>query len=401
MPLDITLHNIPLDTKELRQKYKEKYEGMSEPVFSSYKEDISKLREQLKGFEHYKNILLIGNGGSIWAFMPLYTALVDRVKGKNVVLLTDMEPDYLATVKAKYSPADSLVLVASKSGSTVGVIENLFFFNEYPHLYVTDPTSTLGKIGEKRGVPMLVHPPVGGRFSTFTACAYVPAILAGLPVEEIEEGGRGFYREYSQLGDARNDALDVALVLYELEQQGYTEMFLPVYSNFLQTFGMIATQLFHESFGKDGQGITVVAAQAPESQHHTNQRFFGGRKNMVGCFLHVVNQTDITARVSVPEELLDIPLRTGSLADINGLRLCDSFESEYVGTFTDAKNQNIPIIDIAVADVTGYSVGSLMAFWHYVTVFSALLRGVDPYDQPQVEDSKVISFEQRKASKAD
>lgn len=399
MALDITFHNTGIDLATMRKQHAATLEGMAEPVFSSYKEDIAALRSQLEPFMQYKHILLVGNGGSIWSFMPLYTALSDRLASKEVVLLTDMEPDYLAVIKAKYTPVDSLVVVISKSGSTVGAIENLFYFADYPQLYVTDQSSTLGQIGKRRNVPMLTHPPVGGRFSTFTSCAYVPAILCGLDVEGIEAGGRDMYRAYSDTSDINNPALNTALLLYGLEQLGYTEMFLPIYSNFLQTFGMIVIQLFHESFGKDGKGITVLAAQAPESQHHTNQRFFGGQKNMVGCFMHVVAQKDTTTQVEIPVELQDIPLRTGTLADIQGVRYTDSFTAEYIGTFTDAKSQNIPLIDIAVSEVSPRTVGGLMAFWHYVTVYSALLRGVEPYDQPQVESSKVISFEQRKNSK--
>lgn len=399
MALDITFHNIDLDLAALRKQYKAKLEGMREPVFSSYKEDIAALRDQLKELDRYQNILLVGNGGSIWSFMPLYTALADRVHGKKVVLLTDMEPDYLATIRQQYQPADSLVVAVSKSGSTVGVIENLLYFHDYPQLYVTDLDSTLGQIGQQAGVQMITHPPVGGRYSTFTSCAYVPALLTGLDVEAIEAGGRAGYAAYRNVSATNNPALDMALYLFELENSGYTEMFLPIYSNFLQTFGMIVTQLFHESFGKAGKGITVVAAQAPESQHHTNQRFFGGRKNMVGCFLHVSSQNDTNSTVSIPEAYHQIPLRSGRLGDLNGVSYADAFAAEYLGTFTDAKQQGIPLVDIAVSAVTPEAVGQLMAFWHYVTVYSALLREVDPFDQPQVEASKVISFEQRLAAK--
>ncbi len=399
MALDVTFYNIDTDMAETKAANRSLLESIQTPPFLSHKEDIAALRTKLEPYQKYENILIIGNGGSIWSFMPLYVALADRVNGKTVVPVTDMEPDNINILKAKYPKETTVVLVISKSGSTVGVIEDLFVFADYPAIYVTDPAGTIGEIGSRRNVQIIPHPIVGGRYSTFTCCAYVPAILAGLDVEEIEAGGRRFYGEYSDLDDRNNNALDTALVLNELEDKGYTEMFLPIYSNFFQTFGNIVTQLFHESFGKVGKGITVVAAQAPESQHHTNQRFFGGRKNMVGCFTRVVNQIDVVSKVSVPTELHDIPLRTGTLADIDGLRLTDSFRSEYEGTFTNAKNQNIPIIDIAIAEVSPYTVGALMAFWHYVTVYSAALRQVDPFDQPQVEASKVISFEQRKASK--
>jgi glucose-6-phosphate isomerase len=398
MAIDVRFDNIGVDFSAITEKYAEQLRNIPTPAFESHKEDITTLRESLRNYEQYQNILIIGNGGSIWSFMPFYTALANRVNGKNVVLLTDMEPDYLNVVKAKYTPTDSLVIVISKSGSTVGTIENLFAFAEYPQLYVTDKESTLGKIGAAREIDIIVHPPVGGRYSSFTSCAYVPAILSGLDVEALEAGGRQGYDTYRKI-DADNPALRVALALYELENQDYTEIFLPIYSNFLQTFGMIVTQLFHESFGKDGKGLSVVAAQAPESQHHTNQRFFGGRKNMVGCFLHVKKQHDESMQIVVPEELTSLTLRNGSLADINGIRLANSFEAEYLGTYTDAKNQHIPLIDVCLSEVKTESVGELMAFWHYVTVFSAALRQVDPFDQPQVENSKVISFMQRQQTK--
>lgn len=366
----------------------------AQPAFKAYTEDIAALRQTLKPYQKYTNILLVANGGSVWSFMSYYTALVDRVAGKTVVPLTDMEPDYLAVVKQKYAPADTLVLVISKSGSTVGLIENLFALAEYPQLFVTDQESPLGQIGAKKGIPVIVHPPVGGRYSGLTSCAYAPAILCGLDVEGIESGARAGYEVYRDAARPDNSAWQVASALWQLDQAGYSEVFMPVYSNFLQTFGMQVTQLFHESFGKDGKGLTVLAAQAPESHHHTNQRFFGGRKNMVGVFLRSLTQKN-HLNLSIPTELGEIPLRTGKLADLNGLDLAKSFESEFVGTFTDAKNQGIPLIDVAVSEVSAQSVGELMAFWHYVTVYSSVLRGVDPYDQPQVENSKVISFEER------
>jgi glucose-6-phosphate isomerase len=388
MSLSVTFHNIDQESTMAPVA------NSNTPPFEAYTEDIATLRQRLEPYQQYRNILLVANGGSVWSFMSYYTALVDRVAGKTVVPLTDMEPDYLAIVKQKYAVADTLVIVISKSGSTVGLIENLFALSEYPQLLVTDVDSPLGQIGAKKGVTVIAHPPVGGRYSGLTSCAYVPAILCGLDVESIEMGARAAYAIYRDENEADNIALQVAQVLWQLEQSDYDEVFMPVYSNFLQTFGMQVTQLFHESFGKDGKGLTVVAAQAPESQHHTNQRFFGGKKNMIGLFLRSESQkSDI--QLEIPAEFQEIPLRTGKLADSNGASLAASFESEYIGTLTDARNQGIPLIDVAVSEVSAKTVGELMGFWHYVTVYSSLLRGVDPYDQPQVENSKVISFEER------
>lgn len=399
MSVTVSFFNTELDLDALQAENIEKLRQIEVPAFEVNKENITELTTTLEPYQKYKNIILVANGGSVWSFMAYYRALGAGRTDKNVIALTDMEPDYLAIIKKQCSVDDTVVIFVSKSGSTIGVVEDVFALTEYKHIYVTDPGSTLGKIADSRGDLVIKHPAVGGRYSGFTSSAYVPSILTSLNVNELEAGGRGGYDEWRNIESSRNSALRVALALNSLEQSGYTEIFLPIYSNFLQTFGMVVTQLFHESFGKEGKGMTVLAAQAPESQHHTNQRFFGGRRNMVGMFVHVAMQQESSMGIEVPNELQDVTLRTGTLADINGIKLSHSFESEYIGTITDAKKQEIPLIDISVSEITERSVGELMAFWHYVTVFSSALRGVDPFDQPQVEESKIISFETRKELK--
>ncbi len=394
MSLTVRFPTIPEELYKPNAAQLELMRGIPTPPFESHLEDLGELVRVLEPFQHFKNLLVIGNGGSIWSFLAYNTALGDRLGGKKVAVLSDMEPDYLSLIKKQFPVGETLVIVISKSGSTVGVIENIFAFWEYDQLFVTDPEGPIGKIGKSREATVIAHPNVGGRYTGFGSTAYVPAILMGLPVEDIERGGRSGYERFRKF-EKGNVAIEVAVALANLETEGYTEIFLPIYSNFLQTFGMVVTQLFHESFGKDGKGLTVLTAQAPESQHHTNQRYFGGRKNSVGVFLHVENQSVSDMVVAVPSKLRDLPLRTGKMGDIDGINLADSFHTEYQGTIGDAVDKKMRVIDIVVDRVTGESVGELMAFWHYVTVFSAALREVDPFDQPQVEDSKVISFKER------
>lgn len=389
MAISVNFSNVTVPTS-----IPESVHNQPTPPFEQHVEDIASLRERLAPFQQYKNILLVGNGGSIWSLMCYWQALGNKVNGKTIIPLTDMEPDYLAIIKAKYTAADSLVVVVSKSGSTVGAVENIFTFWDYPMLFVTDPEGPIAQLAAVKQGTVIQHPTVGGRYSGFSSSAYVPAILLGLPVEAIEAGARAGYDQF-RIVEENNPALQAALILNQLEEEGYTSIFMPIYSNFLQTFGMQVTQLFHESFGKEGKGMTVLAVQAPESQHHTNQRFFGGPKDMVGLFLHVNQQANDSLSITVPAGTSDITLRSGKMGDIDGLSLADAFHAEYVGTFTNASKQGIPLIDVAVSSVTGETVGELMAFWHYVTVFSSLLRGVDPYNQPEVEASKVISFEER------
>lgn len=395
MSISVSFSNIREDFFRLRAEKTKMLSEAKTPAFEVCHEDIEALTKILDPFQFYKTIILVANGGSLWSSVAYYTALGKNNK-KRLVVVNDMEPDRIFRVREEYSPENSLVVVVSKSGSAVGIFETLFALWDYPKIFVTMSNTPLAEMGTKEHVVVIPHPEVSGRYSSFTSSAYVPSILLSLPVEEIEKGGREGYATYSAINE-ENFALRFAIALFRLEEKGYTEVFLPVYSNFLGGFGMIVTQLFHESFGKDGKGVTVLAAEAPESQHHTNQRFFGGRKNMIGCFLHTTNAShDIT--IDVPESLRAISLHGGLMGDLHQQSLTRSFQSEYEGTVAHAKESGIPTIEISVSNISGYEIGNLMAFWHYVSVFSSLLRGVNPYDQPEVERSKEIAFEWRKVS---
>jgi glucose-6-phosphate isomerase len=153
-------------------------------------------------------------------------------------------------------------------------------------------------------------------------------------------------------------------------------------------------QLCHESFGKDGKGQTYFAHEAPESQHHTNQRFFGGRKNIAGFFTGSDSFLHPTVN-SYPSSVHSVQLKGHALFDINKIPLEKSLEFELNGTMEDARISAIPFAHLSIAGFNPLEIGGLTAFWQLFAVYSSVLRNVDPFDQPQVENSKVISFNKR------
>jgi len=230
-----------------------------------------------------------------------------------------------------------------------------------------------------------------------TASAYAPALFLDLDVEKIDAGLRNIYKLcHPSVPVEQNPALRLASCFYLLEQRGFFEIFCPVYSSRLKGFSLFIMQIIHETVGKKGKGQTIYAADAPESQHHTNQRFFGGHKNVIGLFVRVGNQDDSVMKVHVPEDLLHVQIRDGTLKDIDNIPYSKAFEFEFQGTYQEAVANKIPVAALVLDRVTPSSVGEFLGFWHYVAVYSAMLRGVDPFDQPQVESSKEISFSLRR-----
>lgn len=374
---------------------------MEVPAFEKHKEDILRLAGILKRYRKYDNLIVIGNGGSNTSFRAFHQALVPMDSKKKAFILTTMEPDLISELKQVFPKRKTLVMPISKSGTTIGVIESLLAFDGYRMLPVTSPgTGALSVIAEKAGFEMVPHAPVGGRYSGLTASAFAPALFFGIEVEMIDNGARTMYKYCNpQVHIDKNPALQLAASLYLLDKKGYDEIFCPIYSSKLSGFQNLIVQLMHETVGKKKKGQTIFCADAPDSQHHTNQRFFGGKRNVLGIFLTVENQQDNDTKVKVPPSIRQIKARDGTIGDVNGVPYAKALEYEFRGTYEDAIDKNIPVAHISLDKVSAFSVGELMAFWHYVAVYSAWLRDLNPFDQPQVESSKDISFRLRRSYK--
>jgi glucose-6-phosphate isomerase len=349
-----------------------------------YRENIDKLNLQLEEFKNYKKLIVIGNGGSITSYDAYYGAINPQKKSATV---WTMEPDYINNIQKDFSPEDTIVIAISKSGNTLGLIEALCAFNNYKTLVVTSPESgTLSEIANIMGWKIIPHPPVGGRFSGGTSSAFTPCKIAGIDTKKIQAGLEDGYK-------LKDLAYSLSKYYFDLEKQGYNEVYIPIYSNSLRAFQNMIIQLMHESVCKNSKGQTFYTALSPEAQHHTNQRFLGGKKNVIGTFIIVKNPTN-KITISLDEKIKNLSYKSGNLNSIDGLNLQAGLLAEYHGTKLDADEKNVPNVTIELDEICEQSAGELLAFWHLVAFYSALIRGVNPFDQPAVERSKNITFEE-------
>lgn len=362
-----------------------------EPDFAAYEPDIDAIKQAAE--EHAReNLILIGNGGSVTSFRAFLYAFMPEVRG-NVRIITTMESDYLHRVSQEFDQEDTVVMPISKSGSTVGVIESLMFFMErdYSVFAVTsDNDGALREIVERKDIPWIEHPDVGGRFSGLTETGLTPAAFMGLEPERIREGGENMY---NKLDKKENAAYHVASCLYQAEENGYDQILAPIYSTRLMGFLPLFIQLMHETVCKEGEGMTVYGDLGPEYQHHTNQRLFGGKKDVVPFFFRA--DTHEKRKIDISEDLMDIDLRGQSLSELDGKNLSESLDAEYQGVRNALSEENMSSMTLHLRELSYYSVGELMAFLQYLAVYSAELREVEPYNQPDVESSKKIGFEER------
>jgi glucose-6-phosphate isomerase len=359
------------------------------PSFHSHKADFDYINKVAKKYSKYKNFIILANGGSRTSAEAFYRLSKNKKKFK---FITTMEPEVLNYTN-KYPKESTLIIPISKSGTNVCPIEGLLYFLKkgYKVLPITSSDrGVLKEISDAKKLDYVIHPNIGGRYSGATTCALFPAKLMGLNIEEISKGAKSMYKKCMKI-DESNPALKIASYLYKFEKKGYTEVFTPIYSYFYSGFLPLIIQLMHESFGKNKSGLTFYGDQGPEMQHHTNQRFFGGRRNSVGMFIGVKDHSDI--KLTVPSELKDIKLRTGTLGDLNNLHLKNALRYEMESNIKEARLLKIPNIVIEIEKADEYNFGEFLGLMQYVAVYSSWLRKVDPFDQPEVEHSKEASFD--------
>jgi glucose-6-phosphate isomerase len=359
------------------------------PYFAVHDPGIEGLQSLEKDFD---NLVVIGNGGSVTSFRALNYAFRDQ-HDKNVEIITTMEPGYLRHVERSLKKENTLVMPISKSGSTTGVIEStLYFLNRGYEVMplTTDQDSALNNIAKRRDLEIIEHPDIGGRFTGLSETALAPASLLGLDVEEIFKGGREMHKELKP--GKPNKASKLAEELFEVEKQGYDEVLTPFYSTRLFGFYPLLVQLMHESVCKNGEGQTFFGDLGPEYQHHTNQRMFGGKQNIVPMF---IESTHEHAEIEVPEDIQDIELRTHQLGEFDGKTYEASLKAESEGVKQASDEKGRPRIELKLKELSYRSTGRFMAFLQYLAVYSSWLRDVDPFNQPNVEKSKNIGFKMR------
>lgn len=211
-------------------------------------------------FRDRSNLVLCGMGGS-----SLAPEVIAKSFGKSIFILDSTDPDYLA--HALNGTAENLlVIVSSKSGSTIETASQRAFFEDYLRkskldptqhmLFVTDPGSPLDQDVRAKGFTVInADPKVGGRFSALTAFGLTPATLMGVDASILLD----------QAGDCRSQlredpavALDVAYLLITQSEQflGFSDYG----SNFPGLSDWIE-QLIAESTGKEEAGRLPIVTE--------------------------------------------------------------------------------------------------------------------------------------------
>ena len=306
----------------------------------------------------YTDAVVLGMGGSSLCPDVLRATFGAMPGGLRLHVLDTTHPDAVTALADALDPVRTLFLVSSKSGSTTEPNAFYRFFRARVEaaapadgagahfVAITDPGTTLETLARSEGfraiVPGLAD--VGGRYSALTPFGLVPAALIGLDVGELLRRSRRMASDAgADVPVADNPAAYLGAVLGAAAVNGRNKVTI-VAEGAVATFGDWVEQLLAESTGKEGRGIVpVVGEPLLEPDAYAGDRLF--------------------AAVSV-----------GALAEPTERRLA---ALEAAGH---------PVVRIALADAL--DLGGEFVRWEIATAIAGRVLGIDPFDQPNVQESK-------------
>jgi len=372
--------------------------------------DLEAIRDTARQLaDRATDIVILGTGGSSLGGQTLAQLAGFAVAGVGALrappqlhFIDNLDPDSFATLLATLPRATTRFVAISKSGGTaetlmqtiaaLSAVKNEGLQTRIPDIFlgISEPAKSgkangLRDLLGKYRVPMLDHDTgVGGRYSALTNVGLLPAAMLGLDVAAVREGaGLALApvlakKPAAQVPAAVGAALSVAL------SGSKSISVLMAYCDRLQRFTHWYVQLWAESLGKGGKGTTPVAALGPVDQHSQLQLFIGGPRDKL---FTVITVDGAGSGPRIDGELARLAGEPG----FAGKTIGDLVAAEGRATSETLAKNGCPVRTIHISKLDEESLGELMMHFMLETIIAAHLLGIDAFDQPAVEEGKVLA----------
>ena len=349
--------------------------------------------------EHADDVVVLGTGGSSLGGQALY-ALADSGFGPSgdsprLHFLDNIDPHTFDHLFRSIDLARTDFLVISKSGGTAetllqflvcleALVDTVGREGARPHVTaIAEPgANPLRALAESWGFSVIDHDPgIGGRYAALTPVGLLPAVIAGLDPAALREGAHQVL--HASLNAATPGASGPALGAALNVAAGRSTV-LAAYADRLLPFTMWFRQLWAESLGKDGKGTLPVPATGAVDQHSQLQLWLDGPDDKL--FTVVTAEAAGRGR-TVPPALLE----DGRLAWLAGRSMGDLLDAEARATVETLAQKGRPVRQLYLGRIDEMALGALMMHFMLETILAARLLGVDPFDQPAVEQGKALA----------
>lgn len=393
--------------KELREKAEEPKEflGWINLPTNYDKEEFERIKKSAQTIRNNSQVFVcIGIGGSYLGARAVIEALTNgfnKEEGTPQIFYAgnNLSSEYIAEMIEAIGDRDISINVISKSGTTTEPAIAFRIFREFlenkygleearKRIYVTTDKEkgALKQLSNDEGYETFVVPDnVGGRYSVLTAVGLLPIAVAGIDIDELMQGAKIAQNKYIEPNLKYNECYQYAVTRNILYNEGKTIEILANYNPKLHYFVEWWKQLFGESEGKEGKGIFPAGVNFTTDLHSMGQYIQQGRRNLMETVINVVNPT-VDIEIKADEDNLD------------GMNFVAGKTVDYVckkameGTVEAHVNGGVPniVIDIEKLDIA--TIGNLIYFFELACAMSGKILGVNPFDQPGVEEYKKNMF---------
>ena len=374
------------------------------------KEEFERIKKSAKRIQNDSDILVvIGIGGSYLGARAViesltstfYNILPDKIRKTPQILYAgnNLSPNYINELVELIGDKDFSVNVISKSGTTTEpaiafrifreILENKYGIEEArSRIYVTTDKQkgALKTLADGEGYEEFVIPDnIGGRYSVLTAVGLLPIAVAGIDIDKLMEGARIAQERYADSSLKYNECYQYAVVrniLYKLYKN--TEI-LVNYEPKMHYFTEWWKQLYGESEGKEQKGIFPAGVDFTTDLHSMGQYIQEGRRNLFETVI-AINKPNSNITINPDDDNLD------GLNYLAGKKLDFVNKKAMEGTIKAHVSGDVPNIVINLERLDETVIGQLIYFFEKACAMSGIILGVNPFNQPGVEEYKKNMF---------
>ncbi|MCI8832655.1 MAG: glucose-6-phosphate isomerase [Clostridia bacterium] len=370
------------------------------------KEEFERIKKSAKTIRNNSKVFIcIGIGGSYLGARAVIEALNNGFYNPNsnetqiLYAGNNLSSTYIAEMIEAIGEKDISINVISKSGTTTEPAIAFRIFREYlenkygleearKRIYVTTDKEkgALKQLANDEGYETFVVPDnIGGRYSVLTAVGLLPIAVAGIDIDELMNGARIAQNKYIEPNLKYNECYQYAVTRNILYDEGKEIEILANYNPKLHYFVEWWKQLFGESEGKEEKGIFPAGVDFTTDLHSMGQYIQQGQRNLMETVINVVNPA-IDIEIKPDEDNLD------------GMNFVAGKTVDYVckkameGTIEAHVNGGVPNIVIDMEKLDTATIGNLIYFFELACAMSGKILGVNPFNQPGVEEYKKNMF---------
>jgi len=345
-----------------------------------------------------KDIVVVGIGGSALGTLAIYHFLgLGQSFEKNLHFIDTTDPLVLKQKVDQIDLDNALILVVSKSGSTVETIAALKYLQSFVpisnenYLVITDPDSALEEFAKAYALKIFNMPAnVGGRFSVLSAVGLVPLAIIGVDIDALLEGARDVKNSFF-LDHGYCEKLLTKATYYAQKSNSYNINCLFSYSEAFREFNAWYVQLWGESLGKLQRhsqlhvGLTPVGLIGPTDQHSFLQLIVDGKRDKT---VTVIKIKDFENTIKIPDVTLPA---LEKLDTLNGYGFAELINMQADAMIESLETlEFIPLDVIEIEKVNEKTIGELIYYYELLTALVAQMLDINAYDQPGVEMGKII-----------